>query len=147
MFCLSGCSDNKYDVKIKGTNKKSSYLLNITNVEAIGLQGIGDRIDACENFAGFYGYVYADPDSCDFLIYMPAAREKIGDIGNKNVEISVVEPVLKVYVTNDKNTSHGKKSEELIIHLKAPSREAWPTAIELYINDEPIENISTDFSY
>ena len=159
LFIFSGCSisnntpnapsqtkEGKYEVIERSTGRISPYLLNITNCEDISLDPITEWVNQCELTDGYHDYIYADPDSCDLFLYIPNAPEIFGDIQNKDIEIEVIDNVLKIYVQTSGVTTREKSSGELIIHIKAPLRGAWPNASELFIDEKQIENLTTSMS-
>lgn len=139
-------TDRQYAVIDKSTGKTSDYLLNITNCKKISLDIITEWVNGCEDTNGYHAYIYSDPDSWDLFIYMPTAQTTFGDIKNSNIRIEIIESTLKIYITTNSSITHDKKSDELIIHFSAPTRGAWPSELNLYIDGKLINQASSDFS-
>lgn len=135
----------QYAVIDKSTGGISQYLLNITNCEAISLDVISEWVETCEDVDGYYDYIYSDSDSWDIFLYVPHAQELFGDIQNSDIEIEIIDNVLKIYIDTTNISRKEKKSDELIIHFLAPVRGSWPRASELYIDGSQIENLDTAF--
>ena len=134
----------QYAVSEKNSGKVSSYLLSITNCEAISLDVVTQWIEGCASSDGYYEYVYADPDSWDVFLYMPNAQKAFGDIQNNNVAIAIEDSVLKIYITTGEELPHEKASDQLILHIKAPDRGAWPSSTELYIDEKEVTLVDTE---
>lgn len=128
----------QHQVLDEKTGAPSAYALNITNAEAIGLDAVDEWLEERTEGAGFQWLMYTDPDSWDAFIYIPEIQQRTGDLTNADVTIKVTEDepgrTLNVYLHTENVTTHEKPPQEQVIHLAAPMRGAWPTAVCVYVD-------------
>jgi len=107
----------------------------------ITAEKVASWLTACGKSEGYYQYIYSDPDSWDMFIYY---SPDVGRISSNGFKFSVVDSVVKVYVTNDGST--GAHADFILIRIQAPLRGAWPSTSELYVDDRKIDMQGSDFS-
>lgn len=148
IFCLRGMGKpdaipEQYQVKEEETGAVSDYMLNITDREAIGLKAVDDWLTGCDpSGEGFQWLIYTDPDSWDAFFYLPSIRERVGNLTNNDVTITVTEEdsgrALNIYLHTRADMGKGKPAEEQLLHFIAPLRGAWPNEARVYIDGKEL---------
>ena len=99
----------------------------------IDIARITDWLAVCESSASYYQLVYSDLDSWDmFLYYSP----KNGNFGNNDFKFFVDRSTVNIFVANGELSD--TTVDYLLIRIQAPSRGAWPSSSELYIDGKKI---------
>ena len=101
----------------------------------ITIEKIKKWIELCEIEDGYHEYVYSDPDSWDMFIYYPTNN---GIYCSPSLKFSVVDQIVKVYITNNSSTNR-INSNYILVRIQAPSIGAWPIKSELSIDNKRIE--------
>lgn len=133
----------QYQVMEEETGAASSYMLNITDRDAIGLAAVDTWLAGCDReVEGFQWLVYTDPDSWDAFFYLPKLQAQVGDLTNRDVTISVLEEdsgrVLCVYLHTRLDMTQEKTAEEQLLHFVAPARGVWPNDARVYLDGKEL---------
>lgn len=141
----------QYQVMEEETGTASSYMLNITDREAIGLAAVDTWLAGCDRAGeGFQCMIYSDPDSWDAFFYLPKLQEQVGDLTNRDVTISVRKEdsgcVLCVYLHTRLDMTKETMAEEQLLHFVAPVLSVWPNDARVYLDGKelPRDGMSYD---
>ena len=137
----------------KETNIPTQYsfeLLSYDEIESeLLLKWIGNSI-ASETTDGdnpvYYALYNNSSDNLDIYLFMPAARELIGDVSHSIIRVTEANTALLIYIDTDDNHTHTKESKDLILHIQAISGIATARNEKLIINGVTYTSANTTFT-
>ena len=162
VFCLTGC---KRTTESQTVSKPAGEVLSVTKYsDATGkyyeetengykaafykkndlsdIKKLDDWVNSCEASDKYYEYVYSDPDSWDmYICYNPEVK----GFKNHNFKFSVVDQIVKIYMSSDGGTYIGDE-DFILIRVQAPYKGAWPVASELYLDGVKLDCSKKDFN-
>ena len=135
------------------TGKKSAYsfeILKMKDIKKESVKGWINRNAANEK-------PYTDPvyytlynnanEGMDMYLFMPEAKELIGDAGRSNIRVTEAGTSLMIYIDTDEKTIYNIESTDLILHIYANiTSEKSKTKTEgLIINGKTYSGVSSTF--
>ena len=141
---LSGCSESK-DEKLKDAKGYKSTTLFAKDYQGSKLE---KWIESCSGTGGYYEFINSDPDSWNLYIYYSNINPKLENVSFKvdlKIEEKNVDIILKIYLTEQNSDSDEQVVKDLVLDVKAPSRGAWPTKSEVYLDGIQVQCIGRDY--
>jgi|GEM_PF-6213186 len=103
------------------TQRKSAFSMDVLKKDDIVnekiKQWLEDSISKGVDTDKYYAIKNNADGNLNVYIYMPKAKEKIGDIDASNVKVTKAGSAVKLMITTDSKTTHEKASEDLILHV------------------------------
>ena len=153
LLLFAGCSEVISDppdtVRDQSTGAVSDYKFSVESAASITHEGVKEWLETCESESGHYGFISTTEDTCDIFVYTAKAQAEMGDnVISKNVTVDEINNLFYIYVKSDLNSTHDKKSEDLILHFKTTVKKdsGWPTQTVLEIDGDVIECVKVSKS-
>lgn len=130
------------DVK---TNEESEYSMEILRQSEIENDKVLSWLNDCfknqednEDNEKYYTLKNMGSKGIDLYLYMPNAKEIIGDITMSNIKVTEAGTALKLIVETNDKTKHTRESGDLILHIYVTNKDdATPIKSEmLIVNDK-----------
>ena len=137
------------------TGAESAYSLEILKYGDIDSEYIKKWIDERKDNRKYDGepvYYTLNHDDVstpiDIYIFMPDAKEIMGDISLPNIKVSEMGETLTIYIESKTNITKTKDSADLILHIYVENTSKSPTAIteRLFINGKEYSRLGAKFT-
>lgn len=130
-----GCAD-------KGTSYKAEFIQYDTLSDFYQ-----DWIDKSTDDTGYHEFVNSDADSWEMLIYYPNINKDGAEyISYQCDKIEIADGKIKVYITQKDAVDDSQVVKDLLLHITAPLRGAWPSESELFIDGVSMQCVSQDYT-
>jgi len=103
-----------------------------------------DWIKTCTRSGGYYQFINSDPDSWDMYIYYPEINSELKYI-KYNVDFNIIDSVVKISINEEDAISDEEVIKGLVLNIKAPLRDTWPSTSEVYVNGSKIDCIGQGY--
>ena len=137
----------------KDTNTESEYSLKVLKHDEIESELLlkwmansiaGETTDG-ENPVYYALYNNSSPN-LDIYLFMPEAKQVMGDVIHSSVKITEANTALIIYIETDEKTTHTKEGPDLILHIQAISDKAKTKTEKLIINGITYSCANTTFT-
>jgi hypothetical protein len=128
---------------VSGCNKTSGYQASICSYDDFSKE-TQKWMDSCKS-SGYFEYINSDPDSWEMLLYYPGINSSHEPFIYGDIRLSLEASVLKVFITRKAASNNDRVDDDLIIHITAPSRGAWPNGSEMYIDGVAITCLGKEY--
>ena len=138
------------DIETRKVSAYSFELLRMDDIKKESVKGWVNRIAASANPSDspvYYTLYNNTGEGMDMYLFMPDAKELIGDISRSNITISEAGTSLAVHIDTDEKTMYNRESKDLILHVYVSGNpeEANAKTEELIINGKTYSGVSTTF--
>ena len=140
----------------KETNRESEYSLKVLRYDEIESELLLKWMDnsiASDTIAGetydggttdggttdgespvYYALYNNSSANLDIYLFMPAAKQIMGDVVHSSVRVTEANTALIIYIDTDEEATHTRESTDLILHIQAVSDKAKTKTEKLIIN-------------
>ena len=137
----------------KETNSESQYSLEVLRYDEIEsellLKWMDNSIsdDIADGEGPVYYALYNNSSAnLDIYLFMPAAKQLIGDVIHSDMKVIEANTALIIYIETDEKTTHTRESRDLILHIQAVSGIAKAKTEKLIINGTTYSCANTTFT-
>jgi len=147
----------------KDTNTESEYSLKVFSYDEIESELLlkwMDKSIAGDAIAGettedettgdespvYYALYNNSSPNLDIYLFMPEAKQVMGDVIHSSVKITEANTALIIYIETDEKTTHTKEGLDLILHIQAISDKTKTKTEKLIINGITYSCANTTFT-
>ena len=135
------------------TGKASAYSFEILKIEDIEKEAVKSWVNrsvASEKLYDnpvYYTLYNNASDGMNMYLFMPEAKEVMGDIARSNIKITEAGTSLMIHIDTDEKTMYDKESTDLILHVYANgnAKVANAKTETLIINGKTYAGVSSTF--
>lgn len=129
---------------LNGCREENDYVISMHNKDEFEDSYVGEWINSCEGAKGYNEYIVSDPDSWEMMVYHPNINEELNYI-TYACDIKISDNIIQIFLEEENAIADEQVRKDLLLHIKAPKRGAWPKESELYLNNLEVKCLDTTY--